>query len=277
MQRLVDILLAFKEYVVLSVLIIVSIILLNSNDNSQIKAVRSYTVAFIGTVQDLVSVVPNVFALKKDNEILRQLSVNLSDEVNRLREAKLENMRLREMIQLKEKSTFKLVAADIVGKNINLLRNTITLNAGGDNGVGTDMAIVSEHGLVGKIITTSGRYSIGLIMLNKDFRASAKIQRNRVDGIISWSGGETLNLENISKMQDVREGDVITTSEYSTVFPAEVKIGYVSKVSEKPGNLFKDVVVTPGVDFASIEHVFVVIAEADSERVALENRSVRKK
>ena len=277
MQRLVDILLTFKEYVVLTFLIVVSIILLNSNDNAQIRAIRSYAVGFVGATQDFISVVPNVFALKRENEILRQLSVNLSDEVNRLREARLENMRLREIIGLKEKTTFKLVAGDIIGKNIHLLRNTITLNIGEVDGVKSDMAIISEHGLVGKLIAASDHYSIGQIMLNKDFRSSAKIQRNRVDGIISWSGGEIVNLENISKMQDVKEGDVVTTSEYSTIFPPDVKIGYVSKISEQPGNLFKNIEVTPGVEFSSLEQVFVVLARVDSERVALENKIARKK
>ncbi|MBI5021257.1 MAG: rod shape-determining protein MreC [Ignavibacteriales bacterium] len=277
MQRLVDILLAFKEYVVLTFLIVVSIILLNSNDNSQIRAIRSYTVGFFGVTQDFISIVPNVFALKRENEILRQLSVNLSDEVNRLREARLENMRLREIIGLKEKTIFKLVAGEIVGKNIHLLRNTITLNIGEADGAKPDMAIISEHGLVGKLIAASDHYSVGQIMLNKDFRSSAKIQRNRVDGIISWSGGEIVNLENISKMQDVKEGDVVTTSEYSTIFPPDVKIGYVSKVSDQPGSLFKNIEVTPSVEFSSLEQVFVVIASVDSERVALENKIARKK
>jgi rod shape-determining protein MreC len=277
MQRLVDILLAFKEYVILTVLIIISIVLLNSNDNSQIRAIRSYTVGFVGVIQDFVSVIPNIFALKRDNEILRTLNVNLSDEVNRLREARLENMRLREMLELKEKSQFKLVVGDIVGKSFHLLRNTITLNIGEDNGVKPDMAIISEVGLVGKVIAASDHYSVGQIMLNKDFRASSKIQRNRVDGIISWSGGETVNLENISKTQDVKEGDVITTSEYSTIFPSDVKIGYVSRIFEHQGSLFRSVEVMPAVDFASLEQVFVVIAVVDSERVAIEKKVMPKK
>ncbi|MBI5477182.1 MAG: rod shape-determining protein MreC [Ignavibacteriales bacterium] len=277
MQRLVDILLAFKEYVILTFLIIISIILLNSNDNSQIRAIRSYTVGFVGAVQDLISIVPNVFALKRENEILRQLSVNLSDEVNRLREARLENMQLREMLKLKEKSQFKLVAGEIVGKSFLLLRNTITLNIGETDGVVPDMPIISEVGLVGKVIAVSGHYSVGQIMLNKDFRASSKIQRNRVDGIISWDGGETVNLENISKTQDVREGDVVTTSEYSTIFPSEIKIGYVSKISERQGSLFRAIDIMPVVDFASLEQVFVITAKVDSERVALEKKVMPKK
>lgn len=277
MQRLVNILLLFKEYFVLAFLIILSLILLSSNDNIQIRAIRSYTVGFIGSFQDALSIVPNVFELKRENEILRQLNVNLSDEVNRLREARLENIRLRSMLGLKEITEFKLITAEVVGKNLHLLRNTLTLNIGENDGVRSDMPIISEIGLVGKVIATSNHYSICQLMLNKDFRASAKIQRNRIDGIIAWDGSEVVQLKNVSKTQEVREGDIVTTSEYSNIFPPNLKIGTVVKISEKPGSLFKDIEVIPSVDFSSLEQVFVVTAVQDTERINLENKMSRQK
>jgi rod shape-determining protein MreC len=275
MQRLVNIILLFKEYFVLTLLVIFSLILLSSNDNVQIRAIRSYTVGFVGLFQEGLSIIPNVFELRRENEILRQLNVNLSDEVNRLREARLENIRLRTMLSLKERNDFKLVTADIVGKSLNLLRNTITLNAGESNGLHTDMPIISETGLVGKLIATSSHYSIGQLMLNKDFRVSAKIQRSRIDGIVAWDGGEILHLKNVSKTQDVREGDIVTTSEYSNLFPPDIKIGFISKVAEKAGSLFKEIDITPSVEFPSLEQVFIVTALLDSERVSLEKKTTR--
>lgn len=272
MQRLVQILLLFKEYFVLVVLIIISLILLSSNDNVQIRAIRSYTVEFVGIFQNAISVIPNVFELKRDNELLRKLSVNLSDEVNRLREARLENIRLRAMLRMKERSEFKLVACDIIGKSLHLFRNTITINVGESGGIKVNMPIISETGLVGKVIATSNHHSICQLVLNQDFRASAKVLRTRIDGIISWSGCETVQLKNVTKTQDVKEGDIVTTSEYSNIFPPDIKIGFISKVVEIQGSLFKDISVTPSVDFSSLEQVFVVIAAIDSERVELDQK-----
>jgi rod shape-determining protein MreC len=277
MQRLLSIILLFKEYFVVALLIVTSLILLSFNDNVQIRAIRSYTIGFIGIIQDAVSIVPNILELKRENEILRQLNVNLSDEVNRLREARLENMRLRAMLGMKEKSEFKLVPGDIVGKSLQLLRNTVTLNIGEQDGVKPDMPVISETGLVGKIITTSTHYSVGQLMLNKDFRASAKIQRSRIDGIVAWDGGDAIQLMNVAKTADVKIGDVVTTSEYSSVFPPEIKIGVVSRLAEQPGSLFKEIDVTPVVDFPSIEQVFVVTALADTERVNLDRKTSRPK
>ena len=275
MQTLIHIIVAFKEYLLLTLLIIISLTLLGNNDNRQIRAIRSYTVGFVGAVQSVLSVIPNVIELKRENEVLRKLNVNLTDEVSRLREARLENIRLREMLNMKNRGEYTLIPAEVIGKSLHLLRNTITLNAGEQQGVKPDMPIVSELGLVGKVIVTSNHYSIGQLVLNKDFRASAKVERSRVDGIITWEGGDALHLKNIAKKQDVKEGDTVVTSEYSNTFPHDIRIGVVSKLTERPGNLFKDIDLTPGVDFATLEEVFIVIALADTERTSLENKTLR--
>jgi rod shape-determining protein MreC len=256
---------------------VISLFLLGNNDNRQIHAIRSYTVGLIGALQNAVSVIPNVIELKRENEILHRLNVDLSDEASRLREARLENIRLRSMMNMKNRGEYTLVPAGVIGKSLHLLRNTITLDVGEQDGVKPDMPIISELGLVGKVIATSAHYSIGQLVLNKDFRASAKVERSRVDGIITWEGGEVLHLKNISKKQDVIEGDVVVTSEYSNTFPRDIKIGIVSGISEKAGSLFKEVDLSPGVDFSALEEVFVVTALADTERTSLEKRALHSK
>ena len=92
----------------------------------------------------------------------------------------------------------------------------------------------------------------------------------RSDGIIAWDGGDFFHLKNVAKKQDVREGDLVVTSDYSSIFPSNIRIGVITSISERPGNLFKDVDVQPSVDYASLEQVFVVAMRPDSERVLLE-------
>ena len=114
----------------------------------------------VGAFQSTVSIIPNVFEMQRENEMLRRMNVNLADEVNQLREARLENMRLRSMIALKETTTTKLIAGKIVAKNLNLLRNTLTMNIGENDGVAVGMPIVTGEGLVGRVIAVSGDYAV---------------------------------------------------------------------------------------------------------------------
>ncbi|HCV41846.1 MAG TPA: rod shape-determining protein MreC [Bacteroidetes bacterium] len=275
MRRLVDIVLLFKEYLLLIFYVLISLLLLALNDAPQIRTIRSLTLATIGAVESAFGFIPNYFELRSENTILREQNLSLSEELIRLREAKLENDRLRQLLALKERSPFTYVAATVVGKTMHLLQNTITLDVGEGDGVRPNMPIVTEGGLVGRVLSTSSRYAIGQILWNKDFRASAKVERGRVDAILQWEGGEHLSLKNVAKTQDVLIGDLVITSEYSTIYPSGIKIGIVSKTSQTPGALFQTIEVAPSVDLSRIEQVFVIMHTADSARVALEQKHTK--
>ena len=83
-----------KEYIVFSILVIISLILIFQNDNVQIRFLRAIAVSSIGFVQSSFSVIPNVFQLEKENRTLREENNTLAIEVSQLKEAKLENIRL---------------------------------------------------------------------------------------------------------------------------------------------------------------------------------------
>ena len=273
MRRLLDIFSLFKEYVLLVFCLLLSLLLLASNDNTQIRSIRSLTVASIGYVQEVFGFIPNYFDLARENRILREVNLTQAEEVSRLREAALENSHLRQLLGLKERSSFQYRAANVVGKSLHLLRNTITINVGGKDGVKVNMPIVTDAGLVGKVVATSSHYALGQIMFNKDFRASAKVQRTRVDGILAWEGGPVVQLKNVAKTLDVQVGDAVITSEYSSIYPAGIKIGVVSKTYQTPGALFQAVEIMPSVDFPTLETVFVVMAAPDSSRLDLDQRT----
>ena len=275
MRRLVDIVLLFKEYFLLLLYLLISILLLSLSDTPQIRAIRSLTISMIGTAEDALGFIPNYFQLRNENRVLREQNLTLSEELIRLREARQENVHLRQLLALKEQSPFTYISASVVGKTLNLLQNTITIDAGRDEGVKPNMPIVTDEGLVGRVISTSPGYAIGQILWNKDFRASAKVERDRVDGILQWEGGEHLSLRNVAKTLDVQVGDVVVTSEYSALYPAGIKIGVVSKTSQAPGALFQTIEISPSVDFSRLEQVFVVVHSPDSERVALEQKHTK--
>ena len=272
MRRLYEFVFLFKEYLVVGVLLAVSVTLLALNDDSQIRTIRSVAVVSVGMLQDALGIIPNYFDLRRENQVLRELNLTLADEVNRLREARLENLRLRQLLGLKERGEFGFVAANVIGKNLQLLRNTVTLDAGDRNGLRADMPIVTENGLAGKIVATSGRFAVAQILYNKDIRVSAKIERSRVDGIIRWEGGSALALQDVAKTLDVQAGDVVITSEYSSFFPPGIRIGVVSSARGAEGSLFQSVEVRPAVDFSRLEEVFVITSIPDSDRIALEHR-----
>lgn len=275
-KRLYNIALVFKEYAVLAALLVVSLILMALGDNTQIRHIRSVATVAFGVFQEQISFIPRYFGLRSENEMLRQMNIDLSDEASRLREARLENDRLRNLLGLKELYRYPVIAGKVVGKNLTLLRNTITLNVGTTNGVKVHMPVVGDRGLVGVVSSANDHFSVVRILLNADFRASAKVERSRVDGILAWDGDDLI-LTNVAKTLDVVAGDSVITSDYSSTYPPNIPIGIVHAVIEQQGSLFKKVYVSPGVNFVKLEEVFVVTYLPDTERLDLEQPTPQKK
>lgn len=272
LKRVYDALSMFKEYVLFGTLLFASVGLLVQNDSSQIRALRSFSLATVGFLQETFSFIPNFFDLQRENKVLRELNLSLTDEVSRLREGRLENLRLRRLLDLKERGEYRYLSANVIGKTLQLLRNTVTLDLGESDGVKVNMPVVTDRGLAGRVIATSSNYAIAQLLLNKDLRVSAKIQRSRSDGIIRWEGGSSLILQDVVKTSDVQPGDVVLTSEYSSLFPPGIKIGIVSSTRQVPGSLFQAIEVVPSVDFSRLEEVFVVPVVPDSNRIVIERR-----
>jgi len=258
-----------KEYIIFSVLVAASLILIFQNDNLQIRFIRAIAVNVIGVVQSGFSIIPNVFGLERENKYLRETNINLSKELSQLKESRLENLRLKQMLEFKQIVNYKIVTGKIIGKTLIQTRNNITLNIGERDSVRIGMPVITERGLVGKIVAASGNFSIAQILFNKELKVSAKDQRSRVDGIISWDGEGKLMMKNVSKSSDVMVGDVIITSEYSNYFPAGLPVGYVASVGTVD-NLFKEIEVECFVNFEILEEVFVLKFLSDEERRNLE-------
>jgi rod shape-determining protein MreC len=260
-----------KEYIIFSSIVLVCLIMIFQNENVQVRFMRGAAVSIIGSIQSTFSIIPNIFQLERENKQLRETNNTLSNEVSQLKESKLENIRLTGMLEFKQRNNYRMVTAKIVGKTLIQTRNNVTLNVGEKDSVKTGMPVITDRGLVGKIVATSANYSIAQILLNKDLKISAKDQRSRVDGILSWDGENKLQLKNVSKSSDVLVGDVVITSEYSNHFPAGIPIGY-ALTTGTVDNLFKKIEVEPFVNFETLEEVFVLRYLSNEERQILEKK-----
>jgi rod shape-determining protein MreC len=258
-----------KEYLILTITIIISLILIFSNDNSQIRFLRGIAIGSFGTLQSGFSAIPNIFEIQKENKFLRESNITLSNEIANLKEAKLENIRLTKLLNLKQKNILGIISGKIVNKSLIQTRNTITINIGEADSVKINMPVITDDGLVGKIVSTSKNYSIAQILLNRDLKITVKCQRSRVDGILNFDGFQLLAIMNVPKSADVNPGDIFITSEYSNHFPAGIPIGTAIETGNLD-NLFKKIIIKPAVNFESLEEVFILMFIPDTEKISLE-------
>ncbi len=257
MFRLMRIIFEYKEPITLCFLIIISFSLMSLGDTTQLRGFRALSVTGIGTVQEVFSFIPNPAALKAENEALRELNYYLSKEVGKERKAKLENERLRSLLDIKQEYEFPVVVAEVVQRVTSGLRRYVYLNAGSEDGIQEGMTVANDRGLVGHVFAVEESHCLVQLITNLDTRISVVDERSRVEGILVWEGGRHMKLTKVAKSRDVQAGDMLLTSGFSSMYPEDVYVGTVAEVTEEPGSLFREILVEPRVDFDILEQVFV--------------------
>jgi rod shape-determining protein MreC len=78
----------------------------------------------------------------------------------------------------------------------------------------------------------------------------------------------------VSEVAEVAEGDLVVTSGIDGIFPKGFVIGHVETV-ERSGGAYREILVRPAVDFASLEEVLVVVAPPAAGELAAETGTER--
>jgi len=250
--------LQIRDIFILAVCIFCSFLLLIFNDHDPEMPFRSIAYNTIGKVGNVLQETGAYFRLTQKVSELNKKNAELAYKNTRLQDALLENIRLRKLLEFKESNSFELIPAEVIGENPLSILNGFLLNQGSNKNIFKDDAVLTSGGLVGKIADADDEFSTCQILLDRNCKVSAKIQRNRELGIIAWDGGAQLELLYIAKTISVIKGDVVVTSGYSQIYPENIKIGVVVDVSEETDYLFQKITVKPAVNFNQVEEVFIV-------------------
>jgi rod shape-determining protein MreC len=259
----------FKEYIILIVLLVTSLVTLSLNQKSEIKRVKAVAFGSFATVTSVVSNIINIPKVNSENERLRKINAELMLQVNRLREYGIVNSDLKNMLALKDTSSFPLIPAKIVSKSLTVSQSSITINAGTDMGIQPGMPVINDQGLIGIITSTSENYSIARTLRNRDLKLTVKDERSRVDGVMKWNG-DNLVMVDVPKTYDIEPGDRIIISELSSIVSLPLPVGVVTGLSKVETGIFNEVKIKPYVDFIKAEYVFVLGVVSSKQKNNLE-------
>lgn len=247
----------YKEYIILILLLVISLVTLSLNQKPGVKKVRAIAFGTFASVTSVISDVINTAKVQSENERLRRVNAELMLQVNRLREYGILNEELKGLLGLKDTFSYPLIPASIVSKSLTKSQSTITINVGESSGIKPGMPVINDLGLIGIIHSISEDFSIARTLKNIDLKLTVKDERSRVNGIMKWNG-EDLVIVDVPKTYDVEPGDRIITSEISSIVPVPVPVGIVAGLNKVETGIFNEVKVKPFVDFVRVEHVFVI-------------------
>ncbi len=259
----------FKEYIILVILIITSLVVLAQNKNPQVQKFRAVSFGSFAAVTSIMSDLFNTQGIRQQNTELRKINAELMLRISLLREYGIENGELKRLLNFKDSVNLPLTPANVVSKSLSVTQNTITLNVGTKDSVQVGMPVINYAGLIGIILSTSEDFSIVRTIRNVDLKVAVKNERNNVNGIMKWDG-EKLYMNDVSKSFDFEIGDRIVTSEFSSIIAIPLPIGIVQQVNDTETGVFNQVIIKPFANILKVEDVLVLRLVQSKQKENLE-------
>jgi len=219
----------------------------------------------VGTdASDLVRSVRDLRNLRQRNAQLQAEINRLSVENARLTEVERENERLRQFLNFTRSNPwYEYKAAAVVGHKIgadtsNLLFS-IFIDVGARDGVAVDMPVITDRGLVGRVVAVGPNVAEVLLLIDPASAVNARVQTSRVTGIVRGNRDSGLTMERIPQGETVSPGDIVLTSGLGGNFPDKLVIGQITRVNQRDSDMFQSANVRPTVDFGKLEEVMVIV------------------
>jgi rod shape-determining protein MreC len=275
---------ALKRRLVVGCLALLSLILvtlsfgrddgpLSGAQNTAASALRPFQIATDRVAEpfrDAWSWFDSLFAARSEADRVAAENEQLRQELVRSEIALRENVRLKALLRYSSGPAFPNGyagrAAAVIARPAGPYAQSIVVAVGRKDGVEVGDPVVTQRGLVGRVIRVADRSSRVVLLTDELSAVSALDAATEGQGIVRRGQGprSALRLDRVPKEQVIRGGDTIVTAGWrtarlSSLYPRGIPIGKVTSVGQTDTYPYKQVQVEPFVDFASLDAVLVLV------------------
>ena len=188
-------------------------------------------------------------------------NARLRAEVDQARLAAHRGEELERLLGMRAELPSETLAARVVGIETSPYFRVARVRLDrGDGEVRAGMPVVVPAGVVGSVRRVFGRYSDVLLAIDPESSIDVVVPRTGSQGTLHGVAGEYQFRARVLRSDEVREGDQVVTSGNDGIFPRDLPVGVVSRVTAPEAGLWKEAEINPAVDFSRLRRVLVVLA-----------------
>ncbi|CAB4595011.1 MAG: cell shape-determining protein [Actinobacteria bacterium] len=199
--------------------------------------------------------------LKADNEKLRNTLINRKNADSELEQ-------LKSVLDLAGTAKYKVVNAKVISLgSASSFTQTISIDAGTNQGVRQNMTVISGLGLVGVVKMSYPNNALVQLTTDPAFRVGARVAGSQQIGILSGQGTNKAVLQLLDNQTTLKVGDVILArgSQNNRPFVPGVPIGEVTSVDNAAGSVTQTADVKLYVNFSELSVVAVVVGAPETD------------
>ena len=228
------------------------------------NAVSGYTYNQINSVKEY-------FGLRQKNEDLARENARLKEILFNKKDTILDS----KIVVPDILSNYTVRQAKVIKNSYNKQENFLTLDRGDFEGLKTDMAVISDKGVVGIIEKTSKNFATVISILHTKNPLNGKIKNSEHFGSITWDGKNAgyVQLIDVPKLATLKKGDTIVTGAQSAIFPENIPIGKIDRIFEEKNTNKYVINIRLFNDMTSLGYVYIVENKKKAEKQALETET----
>ena len=209
--------------------------------------------------------IANLRSAQDENSLLREKVQELEVELKAKEDLAAENERLNQLLNLKEKSQYKVVNARIIGRDPSIWFDSSIVNRGSLDGVKLNMPVVTNGGLVGRV-TAVGPLTSQVDMITRDKSGVGavvgEVAGSGALGVVTGSSKRDLvEMRYVPGTSEVQPGQIVYTSGQDGIFPAGLKVGEIVEVESGSATTPHRILIRPSAGISSMQEVAILLYE----------------
>jgi rod shape-determining protein MreC len=171
--------------------------------------------------------------------------------LSQLQAMQQENLQLRSLLELPQRSEFSAVAAEILYAERDVFKRKVLINKGAEAKVQPGQVVMDDLGIVGQVTRVYPWLSEVTLITEKDHAVPVQVLRNGLRTIVFGAGDTSqLSLRYMPVSSDIQNGDLLVTSGIDGVYPQGIPVAKVIKIERDAAYPFARVSCLPvgGVD-----------------------------
>ncbi len=224
------------------VLLCVTLMIAHKLDTAPIEKLRTAVMdvaapvlyAVSKPVTDLVESfdgVATMRALKAENIRLKEENLKLKEWYETALRFQAENQSLRDLLNVRADPEISFVTARVISDPGGAFIKSVLLPVGTNDAVRKGNAVMSGHGLMGRVMETGARSSRVLLVTDLNSRIPVTIQDTRTKAILAGKNDELMRLEHLPIDSGLTVGQRIVTSGDGGQLPPGIPVGEITEIS----------------------------------------------
>ncbi len=227
--------------------------------------VQSPVTTVSSSVNNYFQSISSLRTAQSENDILKQRIQELEVEVKQKEDLTSESARLKSLLELKEQSPYKILPAQIIGRDPSAWFDTSIINRGSLDGVKLNMPVATNGALVGRVIAVSPLTAqIALITKDKSGLGAVigELGNSNALGVVSGSGKkEVLEMGYVPGSVEVKVGETVYTTGQDGIYPAGLKLGEIVEVRSGSATVTHQIFIKPSANLYAMQEVAVLLYE----------------